>query len=61
MKDKVLKILSFGSMAIIIIAMMAATVFEKTHGTSFALAHFYHSPWFIALWMLAVVCGSIYL
>ena len=48
-------------MAVLIVMMMAATVFEKLKGTGFALQHFYYSPVFIALWAVAAVSGLIYL
>ena len=44
-------------MAVLIVAMMAATVLEKIHGTAFALRWVYHNPVFIALWGVAAVSG----
>lgn len=57
MKNKTLKLLSFGSMAVIIIAMVAATFVEKSRGTDFSFSLVYHNPAFIALWGIAAVCG----
>ena len=48
-------------MAAIILSMVAATVFEKFRGTEAALAAFYHSGWFIALWAVAAVGGVVLL
>ncbi|MBR3526364.1 MAG: cytochrome c biogenesis protein CcsA [Bacteroidales bacterium] len=57
MKNKTLKLLSFGSMAVIIIAMVAATFVEKSRGTDFSFSLVYHNPAFIALWAIAAVSG----
>ena len=48
-------------MAALILAMIAATVFEKFKGTEAAMAAFYHSWWFIALWAVAAVGGVVLL
>ena len=58
---KAAKYLSYGSLAAVIVMMVAATVVEKLHGTDFALRHFYYSPIFIALWAVLAVCGMVYL
>ena len=58
---KTAKYLSFGSLAVLIVMMVAATVLERLHGTDFAFRHFYHSPVFIALWGITAVCGLCWL
>ncbi len=59
--EKLCKYLSFGTLAVIILAMMAATVLEKTSGSDTAFRYVYHNPLFIALWAVAAVSGLIYL
>ena len=56
-KQKTLKRISYGAMAVLIVAMMAATVLESLYGTDFALRWVYHNPVFIALWGVAAVSG----
>lgn len=58
---KTAKYLSFGSLAALIVMMMAATVLERLRGTDFAFLWFYHNPVFIALWAVAAVCGLCWL
>ena len=58
---KSLKYLSFGTAAVIIIMMAAATVIEKLYSTSQAFRLIYHNPVFIALWAVSAVSGVIYL
>ena len=57
MQSKTLKTLSFGSLAVVIVLMMAATVIERLYGTEVALSRIYHHPVFFALWALAAVSG----
>ena len=59
--QRLLKYLSFGLLAVLIIAMMAATVLEKIHGTPFAFQWIYHNPVFIVLWAVVAIAGLIYL
>ena len=59
--QKISKYISFISMAVLIIMMMAATVIEKGRGTEEAFRLIYHSPVFIILWALTAVFGMIYL
>ena len=56
-KQKILKYISYGAMAVLIVAMMAATVLESLYGTDFALRWVYHNPVFIVLWGVAAVAG----
>lgn len=58
---KATKYLGYGSLAAVIIMMVAATILEKLRGTDYALSHFYYSPLFIALWAVLAVCGMAYL
>lgn len=58
---KIAKYLSFGSLAVLIVMMVAATILERLHGTDFAFRHIYHSPVFIALWGITAVCGLCWL
>lgn len=55
--NRILAILSFGTLAIIILAMVAATVIEKNNGTPCALRQVYHNPVFFVLWAAAAVSG----
>lgn len=48
-------------MAVIIVAMMAATVLERLHGTPEALRWVYHNPVFMILWAVAALSGLFYL
>lgn len=59
--QKVCKYLSFGTMAVLITAMMAATVLEKLSGTPAAFRWVYHHPLFIVLWGVAALSGLVYL
>ena len=61
MKNRTLRLLAFGSLAVIIVAMVAATFVEKTRGTDFSFSLVYHNPAFIALWGVAAVFGLILL
>ena len=61
MRFRIFKVLSFGSLAAVIVMMMAATVLEKLQGTSAALRLVYHSPVFIALWAVGAVTGLVWL
>ena len=57
MQSKILKWLSFGSLAAAIVLMAAATVVERLHGTEVALSRIYHHPVFFALWGVTAVAG----
>lgn len=56
-KKRYLVILSFGALAAVILAMMAATILEKTSGSSVAFRWVYHNPVFFVLWAVAAVTG----
>ena len=53
--QRLLKYLSFGLLAVLIIAMMAATILEKINGTPFAFQWIYHNPLFIVLWAVVAI------
>ncbi len=57
MQSKTLKFLSYGSMAVLIAMMMAASVIEKLRGAETAQALIYHHPVFFTLWAVAAVSG----
>ena len=59
--DKILKYISIGSVAAVILMMAAATVIEKLYGTDRALSIVYHSPVFIALWAVTAISGVLLL
>ena len=61
MQSKVYKILSYGSLAVAVVLMAAATVIERLHGTEEALSRIYHHPVFFALWAVMAVAGMILL
>lgn len=58
--DRVLKCVSFGSLILIAIVLMVATVVEKYHGQDFASQHFYRAWWLILLWGVMGVSSLIY-
>ena len=60
-REKLFKYMSFGTAAVIIIMMAAATVIEKLYSTDQAFRTVYHDPVFIALWAVSAVSGVIYL
>ena len=61
MKRTFLPVLSYGSLAAVILAMTAATVVERLQGTEAAFKWIYHNPLFIAFWAVAAVTGLLYL
>lgn len=56
-----LKTLSFGTAAVIITVLVAATILEKLCGSAFAIENIYHSWWFIAMWALLAVAATAYI
>ena len=56
-RGRILVILSFGALAVVILVMMAATILEKTNGSSVAFRWVYHNPVFFVLWAVAAVSG----
>ncbi|MCR4824055.1 MAG: cytochrome c biogenesis protein CcsA [Bacteroidales bacterium] len=59
-QERILKIISFSSLAALIVMMMAATVLEKLYGTPFAFRWVYHHPVFIVLWGVTAGSGLLY-
>ena len=60
-RRRVLKLLSFGSLAVITCVLMAATVVEKVHGTELVFSKIYTSWWMILLWGVMAVSTLLYL
>ena len=58
---KLSKCLAFGTLAVLILMMIAATVLEKAQGTTAAFAAVYHHPLFIILWAVASISTIIWL
>ena len=56
-KDRILFFLSIGTLAALILAMMAATILEKLGGSPLAFSWVYHNPLFFALWAVLSVTG----
>ncbi len=52
--------LCFAVLAAICTAMAVATIAEIECGTEFVHTHFYGSWWFVALWFVVAICGSVY-
>lgn len=61
MNQKFFKHISFISLAVTIVMMVAATIVEKFHGSEYALDTIYHSPVFFALWAITAICGLCYI
>ena len=61
MNQKFFKHISFISLAVTIVVMVAATIVEKFHGSDYALDTIYHSPVFFALWAITAICGLCYI
>jgi len=53
--------ISFGSLIILILCLAIATFIETGHGTEYVSKFIYGSYWFIGLWFLLVLTGSIWL
>ena len=58
---RLLKIISFGAVALLVAILIAATVIENISGSPSAIENIYHSPWFIALWALLAVTAILYI
>lgn len=58
---RLLKIVSFGYIGAVVLVLIAATLLESLHGSSFAIDNIYHSSWFIALWALLAITVMIYI
>ena len=58
---RLLKILSFGGIALLVAVLIAASLLGRIYGSSFAIDNIYHSVWFIALWAVTAVAGMVYI
>lgn len=56
-----LKYLSFGLCALLVLLLVAATVVEKQFGSATAARYVYASPWVVALWAVMAVSSLIWL
>ncbi len=61
MDNRRLKYLAFGSVILITVVLMVATIIEKFYGTRFAYIHIYGSASMIALWFVASLFALIYI
>lgn len=57
MNKSFLQVIGFGTMAVNILLMMAATILEKLYGSFTAFSWVYHNPVFFVLWVVTAVCG----
>lgn len=58
---KFIKYISFGTLALLTLMMVAATIIEKFYGADFAANHIYRSPVAIVLWAIAAATGLFYI
>ena len=56
-QNRILQTISFSTLAVLILMMIAATVLEKLQGTPFVFRWVYHHPVFIILWGVTAVSG----
>ena len=56
-----LRNISFGSLALVVAVLIAATFFQKSNGAIYALDNIYHASWFVALWAVAALTGVLYI
>ena len=57
---KTLKTTILSAAVILVVVMMAATIIEKFQGTAFVGSAIYRSVWFVALWAVLGVGGTVY-
>lgn len=55
------KYMSFGTVAVMLLVLMTATILEKFFGTSVAVDYVYCSPWVIGLWIMLAFSAFVYL
>lgn len=60
-KNRSLKYLAFGSLALMTFVLMAATIVEKIYGNALVISKIYTSWWMIALWAIATISSLGYL
>ncbi len=58
---RLLKYLSFGSLGIMLLVLVIATILEKLYGTDFVVENIYGASWCIALWIFIAVFSFAYL
>ena len=58
---RLLKIISFGTIGVLVAVLVVATLLESLCGSLFAVECIYHSWWFIALWVLLAVTATTYI
>ena len=58
---RLFKIISFGTIGVLVAVLIAATLIENIYGSSFAIDGIYHSTWFIAVWALLAVTSMAYI
>lgn len=56
-RKRILTIISYSTLAAVILMMMAATVLERTNGSDFSFRWVYHNPLFFILWAVLSVTG----
>ncbi len=61
MKQSFLKYLSFGTLGLITLILIVATITEKIYGTRFVSQYIYGNPLVIALWAVTAIFSLIYL
>ena len=59
--EHLFKFLSFSSVGLLVLVLIAATLLESVFGSSFAIDNVYHSLWFIALWSSLAVTAMLYI
>ena len=59
--NRLLKILSFGSVGVLVAVLVVATLLENVYGSSFVQSNIYHSLWFVALWAVLAIAGVVYI
>lgn len=60
-RPPLLKYLSFGLAALVVVILIVATILEKFYGTHFVLSNIYGSRLMVALWLVFVHCAVLYL
>lgn len=56
----ILKYLSFGTLGVVLLMLVFATVFEKFYGTDVVVQYVYTSPWVVAVWALLALSAFSY-
>ena len=61
MNANLLKYISFGSLALLVVVLVTSTVVGAVWGTSLAHSAVYSSPLFVALWVVMLVSSLLYI